>query len=90
MTTDLPEPWQLYPMPPEQETAIRVYIRRQVDARLEQARADERERIAAYLDRVAASHRSTGLLGDQVSGNALAEAAEWCRDTTIWTDEETT
>lgn len=54
--------------------------------RVERIRAAERERIARYLDRAAASQRATGLLGDEVSGNALAEAAEWCREPSIWTE----
>ena len=50
------------------------------------ARAQERQRIAAYLDKAAASLRGTGLLGDQVSGNAFAQAADYCRDETIWAE----
>ncbi|GGM52754.1 hypothetical protein ACFFX1_55370 [Dactylosporangium sucinum] len=57
-------------------------------AETEQIRAAERERIAAYLDRAAASQRKTGLLGDEVSANALAEAAEWCREPSIWTETD--
>lgn len=45
----------------------------------------ERHRIGRYLDRAAGSLRATGLLGDEVSANTLAEAAGWCRDETIWT-----
>lgn len=49
-----------------------------------------RERLAAYLERAGGRLRGTGLLGDQVSGNTLVEAAEWCRNETIWDylDEE--
>lgn len=45
-----------------------------------------RERIARYLDEAAARKRLTGLLSDEVTANAWAEAASWCRDDTIWAD----
>jgi hypothetical protein len=50
----------------------------------EKIRADERQRIAGYLDRAAGRTRTSGLLGDVVTANAWAEAASWCRDETIW------
>lgn len=46
--------------------------------------ARTRERIAGYLSRSAQKKRRSDLLGDVVTGNQLAEAAEWCRDETIW------
>jgi hypothetical protein len=47
-----------------------------------------RERVARYLDRAADDLRKTGLLSDTVTANAWAEAASWCRDDTIWVDDD--
>lgn len=43
-----------------------------------------RERTARHLDRAAASLDATGLLGDRVSANTFRQAADYCRDETIW------
>jgi hypothetical protein len=54
-------------------------------------RAYERERLARYLDRAAAGARATaatGLLSDEITANAWTEAAGWCRDKTIRSDQD--
>ncbi|GAA0583097.1 hypothetical protein GCM10010172_80160 [Paractinoplanes ferrugineus] len=53
MIPDLPEPWQLYPMPPEQTAAIEQHIARQAEAAVER----ERDRIAGLLADAAAGRR---------------------------------
>lgn len=57
---------------------------------VEQARRDERERIARYLDRAAGRKRhntETWFSSEAICANTLTEAAQWCRDETIWNEE---
>lgn len=52
--------------------------------RITTIRRTERERVAAYLAQMATYQRKTGMLSDQVSANAFAQAASYCLDESIW------
>ena len=51
--TNLPEPWQLYPMPPEQVAAVERHIERQAAAAVDR----DRDRLIALLRDAAAGRR---------------------------------
>ena len=52
----------------------------------------ERHRVAAYLERAGAQKRRNALdsvapLYGEIEERALREAADWCRDDTIWVED---
>jgi hypothetical protein len=69
--SDLPEPWQLYPMPPEQIRAIERHIASQADLAVER----ERERLTRLLSEAAAGRREYAVNAPDDSALVLEDEA---------------
>lgn len=70
-STNLPEPWQLYPMPPEQVSAIERHTARQADAAVKR----ERDRILDLLAQAAAGRREYAVDAPDESALVLEDEA---------------
>jgi hypothetical protein len=57
------------------------------EATKERVRSAERERVARYLQRAADAREAAGLSSGAYDAGVLREAAEWCREETIWADD---
>lgn len=59
-----------------------------MEATNERVRLAERLRVARYLERAAAAREGAGLPSGAYDAGVLREAAEWCREPSIWDDQE--
>lgn len=69
--THLPDPWQLYPMPPEQVSAIQRHISHRVARAAIEAVQEDRERILDLLAQAAVGRREYAA---SLSGNDRASS----------------
>lgn len=75
----LPEPWHLYPMPPEQSAAIQHHI----DARIRHAEASTRQQIA---DDIRAELAADEADPDTTTGEAIWEQGGYRRGLSVAVD----